>query len=42
MNFNDLHVVVSGGTGALGLAVVERLLTAGFCTPAFPLPSPLR
>ncbi|MCZ6497694.1 MAG: short-chain dehydrogenase, partial [Gammaproteobacteria bacterium] len=29
MNFNDLHVVVTGGTGALGLAVVQRLLTAG-------------
>ncbi len=29
MDFKDLHVVVSGGTGALGLAVVQRLLTAG-------------
>ena len=28
MNFSDLHVVVTGGTGALGRAVVQRLLTA--------------
>jgi len=29
MNFDELHVVVSGGTGALGSAVVQRLLTTG-------------
>ncbi len=29
MNFADLHVVVTGGTGALGSAVVGRLLEAG-------------
>ena len=27
--FQDLHVVVSGGTGALGAAVVARLLDHG-------------
>ena len=29
MNFENLDVVITGGTGALGSAVVERLLTAG-------------
>jgi NAD(P)-dependent dehydrogenase (short-subunit alcohol dehydrogenase family) len=29
MNFTDKHVVVTGGTGALGTAVVGRLLDAG-------------
>jgi NAD(P)-dependent dehydrogenase (short-subunit alcohol dehydrogenase family) len=29
MNLKDKHVVVTGGTGALGTAVVERLVTAG-------------
>jgi NAD(P)-dependent dehydrogenase (short-subunit alcohol dehydrogenase family) len=29
MNFQDLDVVVTGGAGALGRAVVERLLAAG-------------
>ncbi len=27
MNFKDRHVVVTGGTGALGTAVVGRLLS---------------
>jgi len=29
MNFRDRHVVVTGGTGALGLAVVDALLQSG-------------
>ena len=29
MNFTDRHVVVTGGTGALGIAVVGALLEAG-------------
>jgi len=29
MNFSDRHVVVTGGTGALGIAVVGALLDAG-------------
>jgi NAD(P)-dependent dehydrogenase (short-subunit alcohol dehydrogenase family) len=29
MNFRDRHVVVSGGAGALGTAVVEKLIEAG-------------
>ena len=29
MNFQDRHVVVTGGTGALGAAVVDALLQAG-------------
>ncbi len=29
MDFRDRHVVVSGGTGALGTAVVEKLVAAG-------------
>ncbi len=29
MDFRDRHVVVSGGTGALGSAVVEKLVEAG-------------
>ena len=29
MDFRDRHVVVTGGTGALGTAVVERLVGAG-------------
>ncbi|MGK7368571.1 MAG: SDR family oxidoreductase [Candidatus Halalkalibacterium sp. M3_1C_030] len=29
MNFTDLHVIVTGGTGALGSAVTKKLLEAG-------------
>ena len=29
MDFRDRHVVVTGGTGALGRAVVDALLAAG-------------
>src|SRR6185295_15065127 len=29
LNFSDRHVVVTGGTGALGTAVVQQLLDAG-------------
>ena len=29
MNFSDRHVVVTGGTGALGVAVVGALIEAG-------------
>src|SRR4051812_9504086 len=29
MNFSDRHVVVTGGTGALGIAVVGALIEAG-------------
>ena len=29
MNFSDRHVVVTGGTGALGVAVVGALIDAG-------------
>ena len=29
MDFRDRHVVVTGGAGALGGAVVERLIEAG-------------
>ncbi len=29
MEFGDLHVVVTGGTGALGRAVVAALIDAG-------------
>ena len=47
MDFSGKHVVVTGGTGALGTAVVGRLLAAGatctvpYCTKpkrsAFPI-----
>jgi NAD(P)-dependent dehydrogenase (short-subunit alcohol dehydrogenase family) len=29
MNFHDRHVVITGGTGALGAAVVGALIEAG-------------
>jgi len=29
MNYRDLHVVVTGATGALGAAVLDALLQAG-------------
>ena len=29
MDFRDRHVVITGGTGALGRAVIEALLAAG-------------
>jgi NAD(P)-dependent dehydrogenase (short-subunit alcohol dehydrogenase family) len=29
MDFRDRHVVVTGGTGALGRAVIDALLAAG-------------
>ncbi len=37
MDFRDRHVVVTGGAGALGTAVVEALVAAGaFChVPVF-------
>src|SRR5437660_11506364 len=44
LDFTDRHVVVTGGTGALGAAVVELLLRAGaIChIPAHRAPDPAR
>jgi NAD(P)-dependent dehydrogenase (short-subunit alcohol dehydrogenase family) len=44
IDYSNLHVVVTGGTGALGGAVVERLINAGAIVhiPAHRAPDPAR
>jgi NAD(P)-dependent dehydrogenase (short-subunit alcohol dehydrogenase family) len=44
LDYSDRHVVVTGGTGALGAAVVERLLDAGATIhiPARKAPDPAK